>query len=137
MELVQNGVRISGQTESTASILLVRYDSQIQNVNITSGENSGETLPHYNVVKEITRIGYWEGGLRVFYLPRNQLEDEMNEAVLVQRGMGGPILGAAHVAGNENVRYSRTESVRDSELLDFDMVSAGSRDTSSWVELGD
>ena len=42
-------------------VWLVRYDPRIVQVAIRRGENGGRTLPHRNVVRELVRLGGWNG----------------------------------------------------------------------------
>jgi hypothetical protein len=44
-----------------ADVWLVRYDPRVQQVAIQRGENNGKTLPHRDVVRELTRLGGWNG----------------------------------------------------------------------------
>jgi hypothetical protein len=87
-------VTIAGQG-GAALVLLVRYDPNIIQVPIRWGENGGRTLPHRNVVRDVTALGDWEGGVTSFELPAPSRAG-LKTAVLVQRGSGGPILAAAH-----------------------------------------
>jgi hypothetical protein len=42
-----------------ADVWLVRYDPRVRQVAIQRGENNGKTLPHRDVVVELTRLGGW------------------------------------------------------------------------------
>ncbi len=77
-----------------AMVLLVRYDPKIVQVPIKRGENGGLTLPHKNVVRQVARLGEWDGGAKTFALP-SSTSPGLRTAVLVQQGQGGPILAAA------------------------------------------
>ena len=85
---------VSGQGPA-ARVVLVRYDPNIVNVPIQAGENSGVTLPHKNVVREVVDLGAWSGGARAYALPA-PARPGLKTAILVQQGPGGPILAAAH-----------------------------------------
>jgi hypothetical protein len=74
-------------------VLLVRYDPNIIQVAIKHGENGGLTLPHRNVVRQLTRLGDWTGGSMSFNLPPVATPG-LKTAILVQQGPGGPILAA-------------------------------------------
>ncbi|MDQ0465837.1 hypothetical protein QO010_003629 [Caulobacter ginsengisoli] len=76
-----------------ADVWLVRYDPRVQNVPIARGENEGRTLPHRNIVRQLVRLGGWNGAAASFILtpPR---DPAWRTAVLVQAPGGGPILGA-------------------------------------------
>ena len=76
-----------------AEVWLVRYDPNVVQVPIKRGENTGKTLPHKNVVRELTRLGDWNGGARSFPVPAGPTG--LKTAILLQAGPGGPILAAA------------------------------------------
>ena len=76
-----------------ADIWLVRYDPRTLNVPVAAGENSDTTLPHRNVVKELTRLGTWRGMAINLALPPTL--PGLSTAVLIQDVNGGPILAAA------------------------------------------
>jgi hypothetical protein len=75
-----------------ADVWLVRYDPRTVDVRVARGENEGTTLPHRNVVRELTRIGVWSGHLVSFQIPPAQ--GGLATAILVQRTNGGAILAA-------------------------------------------
>ncbi len=79
--------------EDTADIWLVRYDPNIVQVPVARGENGGRTLPHKNVVHELTRLGGWSGEAVSIDLP--PAADGLKTAILVQSAYTGPILAAA------------------------------------------
>jgi hypothetical protein len=76
-----------------ADVWLVRYDPRILNVAIKAGENGGKTIGHRDVVKEMTRIGHWNGKAASYPVPIGG-DPALKTAVLVQPP-GGPILAAA------------------------------------------
>jgi hypothetical protein len=75
-------------------VLLVAFDPREQSVEIKRGENRGRTLAHWNLVKEIRKIGEWRGGNARVSLPES-LEDGLERVVILQAGVGGAI-SAAH-----------------------------------------
>jgi hypothetical protein len=79
--------------EDGADVLLVRYDPNIVQVPVARGENTGRTLPHKNVVHELTRLGSWTGEAVSFALP--PAAGGFKTAILVQSAFSGPILAAA------------------------------------------
>jgi hypothetical protein len=79
--------------EDGADVLLVRYDPNIVQVPVARGENTGRTLPHKNVVHELTRLGGWSGEAVSFDVP--PAADGLKTAILVQSAYSGPILAAA------------------------------------------
>ena len=92
---LQNGtVAIAGAApRQAAEVWLVRYDPNTVQVPVKRGENTGKTLPHKNVVRELTRLGGWTGGARSFAVPAGPAG--LKTAILVQSGPGVPILAAA------------------------------------------
>ena len=77
-----------------ADVWLVRYDPRVIQVAIQRGENSGRTLPHRNVVRELVRLGAWNGQAARFTMPPSH-DPALSTAVLVQTSGAGPILAAA------------------------------------------
>jgi hypothetical protein len=76
-----------------ADVLLVRYDPRTLEVSVRRGENAGKTLPHRNIVRELVRLGGWNGQSERFSLPAN--DSSLGSAILVQAAGAGPILAAA------------------------------------------
>jgi hypothetical protein len=98
LTIAAGNVAVSGPAlRRAADVWLVRYDPNVVQVPVRRGENTGKTLPHKNVVKELTRLGDWSGGEKSFALPaaRPGPPDGLKTAILVQSGPGGPILAAA------------------------------------------
>lgn len=77
-------------------IWLVRYDPSVLNEDIKRGENKGRVLPHRNVVKSLDRVGGGRGGRKLVFVV-DKKNDGLDGVVLVQNGVGGPILGAAKI----------------------------------------
>jgi len=75
-------------------VWLVRFDPNIENVPIARGENGGLTLPHKNVVKQLVKLGDWNGKESTYAIPAAS-HPGLREAVLVQSGPGGAIVAAA------------------------------------------
>jgi hypothetical protein len=76
-----------------STVWLVRYDPRSRNVPIRAGENSGRTLPHRGIVRELIKLGDWTGPSASYSLPQAN-ERGLSSAILVQRGAGGPIIAA-------------------------------------------
>lgn len=76
-----------------ADVLLVRYDPRTIDVPIKAGENGGRTIPHRDIVRQLTSIGHWSGAPLSIAVPAAQ--PNLRTAVLLQAGKGGPILSAA------------------------------------------
>ena len=84
---VGSAARIKGGGE----VWLVRYDPKDQTVQVKTGENRGQTLVEHNVVRELTRLGAWNGRPKVFHLP-DPTADGLNTVILLQGVHGGRIL---------------------------------------------
>jgi len=94
LTLTSGAVAIAGPApKGPADVWLVRYDPNTVQVPIKRGENGGRTLPHKNVVRELTRLGGWTGGAKSYAVPAGPAG--LKTAILVQAGPGGPILAAA------------------------------------------
>ena len=78
--------------QEPADVWLVRYDPARRDVRVRSGENEGEVVSHLNVVRDIVRLGPWNGRTRSYALPR--AVPGMRSVVMVQGAKGGPILAA-------------------------------------------
>jgi hypothetical protein len=88
-------LRVSaGKPAATCDVWLVRYDPRTINVAIGAGENSGRTLPHRNVVRELVHLGTWDGTPHSFDVPPSALKG-LSTAALIQVKAGGDILGAS------------------------------------------
>ncbi|OQW70924.1 MAG: hypothetical protein BVN33_16980 [Proteobacteria bacterium ST_bin13] len=79
-----------------ADVLLVRYDPRTVQVAIRAGENGGRTIPHRDIVRQLIRIGRWNGRAQTISLPGNNASG-LKSAILVQAKAGGPILAAAKI----------------------------------------
>lgn len=77
-------------------VWLVRYDPRTQNVAIKTGENGGRTLPHKNIVRELSDLGYWTGKARSISLPKAK-DSRWKNVILVQNMGTGKILSAAKI----------------------------------------
>jgi hypothetical protein len=93
---VDDGKIMVGRGSGLANIWLVRYDPQVQNVAIRSGENSGRTLPHKNIVKSLTKVGEWSGDAKSYALPKFA-GAKLKAVILVQKAGAGPIISAKRI----------------------------------------
>lgn len=82
-----------GPSEPGADVWVAFYEPGVIETAVKRGENSGHTLPHTNVVRDLIKVGVWNGSAAVFPLPDTR--KGLKTAVLVQRPNGGPILSAA------------------------------------------
>ena len=75
-----------------ADIWMVAYDPGPLTVVITGGVNRNRSIPHYNLVKWIERVGTWDGA--GVWHERARCQPEC--AVIVQEPNGGRILAASY-----------------------------------------
>ena len=97
-EIAVHGSKIDiapGRTEKPATVWLVSYDPRRIDVPIRAGENGGRTLPHRNVVRQLSPLGAWTGKAASFTAPASSAR--LARAVLVQAGTGGAIVAAARI----------------------------------------
>lgn len=92
--IARNQVNIDQGAAGHYDVWLVRFDPRIENVPIARGENSGLTLPHKNVVKQLVKLGSWNGSPASFAIP-TAIQAGLKEAIFVQAGAGGAIVAAA------------------------------------------
>jgi hypothetical protein len=74
-------------------VWLVRYDPRARSVQVREGDNRGQTVSHRNVVRQLVKLGAWNGHRRVFHLPASP-EDGLTTLILVQGQSGGRIVSA-------------------------------------------
>jgi hypothetical protein len=75
-----------------STLWLVAYDPRTIEVAVGAGENAGRTIPHRNIVRALTALGQVPAAGGGFRLPPRS--PHYREALLVQGGVGGPILAA-------------------------------------------
>jgi hypothetical protein len=75
-----------------ADVWLVAYAPDIAEIPVARGENRRRVLRIGHPVKALTHLGTWSGDEASFDLAPNQ--DGLAQAILLQAGPGGPILGA-------------------------------------------
>ena len=70
-------------------------------VPVRHGENRGQTLTYYNVVRRLTPVGMWSGKPTVIELKdEDVLQGKADTcAILIQSGKGGPIIAARWMEG--------------------------------------
>jgi hypothetical protein len=86
------GIAKAAAPARPVQVWLVRYDPRVINVPIKAGENGGRTLPHRNLVRELTQLGEWNGAATHFaFAPAT---GGLRSAVFLQDGRGGAVLSA-------------------------------------------
>ena len=87
-----------GMTVKEAVVWVV-LTKRKETVAVRAGENAGEVLSYYNVVRDLSVVGMWEGKAKTIKLPRHALMGKGIDGctVLLQEGKSGPILGAAQM----------------------------------------
>ena len=95
---VEAGAAPSGASKNSATLWLALI-TKSKSVAIHRGENSGRNITYYNVVRQMTPIGEWNGKKMVIKLPKDHLMDKESDGctVLLQKGKAGPIIGAAEL----------------------------------------
>ncbi len=95
-EIVVAGNQVTvGAGRGNATVWVVRYDPRTIDVAINAGENGGRTIPHRNIVRQLTPLGQWQGRAQSFTVPTAPAG--LKTAVLVQDGKGGPIIAARKI----------------------------------------
>jgi hypothetical protein len=84
----------SAKTKNDAVLWLVRYDDK-HSVAVERGENGGSTLTYYNVVRDIEKLGSWNGQAAEITVEPAALGGAEHALVLLQTDGTGPILGYA------------------------------------------
>jgi hypothetical protein len=94
--VIEAGAAPSGTVAKDATLWLAVIAKSVE-VPIRRGENKDKTITYYNVVRELTPIGMWNGKSMTVRLERDTFmrPDTEKCAVLLQQGRAGPIVGAA------------------------------------------
>ena len=99
VETGTDGVTIvvpEGETRERVTVWLAAFDDR-HDVEVRRGENAGRTLSYHNVVREMRRLGEWDGKAVRFPVDATEMQTEGYDgcAVLLQGAESGRILGAA------------------------------------------
>jgi hypothetical protein len=73
-------------------VWLVRYDAREQDIAVKRGDNRGQTLVHRNVVRELVRLGAWNGRPKLYRLP-SPADETLKTVIIVQGAKGGRVIG--------------------------------------------
>lgn len=90
-------IQVEGAAEESSGVVWVLLIRRAATVTIERGENGGKTITYHNVVRHMMPVGTWSGQPMTLKLPISHLlrGDADGCVVLLQQGVGGPILGAA------------------------------------------
>jgi hypothetical protein len=93
-----NGSVTIGSTaaQPPSTVWLVRYDPRSIDVPVRAGENGGKTLPHREIVRDLIALGTWHGASAHFAVPPKR-DSALRSVIIVQRGIGGPIVAANRI----------------------------------------
>jgi hypothetical protein len=85
---VGSGPRPTGGAE----VWLIRYDPRAQQVEVTEGDNRGQTVRERNVVRQADRLGVWKGLPVLLKAPAAE-EEGLASLVVLQGARGGGVIG--------------------------------------------
>jgi len=87
----------AGKAAGPATVWLVFFDSK-RETKVKAGENSGQRLANYNVVRTMTAVGTWTGSAIDIPVDLDAIDADCDgAAVIVQSDETGPILAAARI----------------------------------------
>jgi len=95
VQVTSRGKSQKDEVQKTWNVVAVRYHPGIQSVPVKRGENTGRTIKLANVVQTYTKIGNIGAG-NSFSTQIETLNSGEALVILVQDGLGGPILSAAN-----------------------------------------
>ena len=96
--VIDIGAVAEGDKAGDAAVWIAFLRKEIQ-VPVRKGENQGQMLTYYNVVREWRQAGTWNGKPMTLQVDRQSIKSDVDScAVLLQGGMTGPIVGAAYLA---------------------------------------
>ncbi len=96
--IIEAGAAPNDAEPKEATIWLAVVQKRVD-VPVKDGENKGRTLTYYNVVRELTPVGVWNGRPTTIRLARADIMKPETEdlVVLIQEARSGPIIGAARL----------------------------------------
>lgn len=96
--VIDVGAVAEGDRTRDGAVWLAFLRKEVQ-VPVRTGENQGQMLTYYNVVREWKHAGTWTGRPMTLQVDRQTVRSDVDGcAVLLQGGMTGPIVGAAYLA---------------------------------------
>lgn len=96
--IITAGDAAEGMRVKPATVWLALVKAS-ETVKIERGENRGETITYYNVVRELTPVGQWNGKKVTIKLPKHHLKNRGADSctVLLQLDTAGPVIAAAEM----------------------------------------
>jgi hypothetical protein len=88
-----------GSERHPLAVWLVRFDPRLESVLVKEGDNRGQTVSHRNVVRQLVKLGPWEGRRKIYRLPAAPA-DGLASLILVQGDNGGRIIAAYRQAAH-------------------------------------
>ncbi|MBS0297331.1 MAG: DUF1223 domain-containing protein [Proteobacteria bacterium] len=76
-----------------AVVWLVRYDPEVREVQVKTGENKGRAIRHAHLVRQLVKLGDWKGSAKAFRMPKAS-EDGLKSVVIVQAARTGKLVAA-------------------------------------------
>lgn len=86
-------ITVDGEIGQEAGIWLFHYKNE-QAVQPTGGENKDKNLVNHNIVREVRRVGDWDGEKAIVEVADYKFEEGFSCVVLVQTARPGPVIGA-------------------------------------------
>ena len=81
------------------TVWLIRYDPRLESVQVREGDNRGQTISHRNVVRQLAKLGTWDGQRKIYSVPPAPAEG-LATLILVQGENGGRIVSAYRQAAH-------------------------------------
>jgi hypothetical protein len=88
-----------GRHTRKLEVWLVRFDPRLESVQVKEGDNRGQTVSHRNVVRQLAKLGAWDGRRKIYRLPAAPV-DGLATLILVQGENGGRIAAAYRQAAH-------------------------------------
>lgn len=92
-----NGMNVRVASERVEAdlfdMLLITYDPVVRTVKIGKRPGKGKKVRHVNIVKDVSKIEEWRGGVLQVGVP-DFGNDGLDRVVVLQQGAGGPIFAA-------------------------------------------
>jgi hypothetical protein len=89
-------VKIASETVECEvhDVVVITYQAKREVVKVGKGPNKGKKIEHVNVVRSAAKLDDWAGGPRVVDLPDLEGGEDLQHVMVLQQGLGGPIVAA-------------------------------------------